>query len=234
MTVKLAIMQPYLFPYAGYFNLVGQVDKFVFYDDVNFIKGGWINRNRLLLSGDVRYFTVPLSGASPNLKINQVKLQPKAAWERKLLESIRQSYSKAPNFAACFDLLREVFDGDFDDIGALARRSVVKSAERMGYGTHFVDSSAIYGNAGLVAQERVIDICLREGARTYINLPGGKVLYSAGAFLEKGVELRFTCPALAPYRQFDKPFEPGLSIVDMMMFNSFESCAALVAQEQRV
>ncbi|WP_256250268.1 WbqC family protein [Pseudomonas sp. NBRC 111143] len=227
-------MQPYLFPYAGYFNLVGQVDKFVFYDDVNFIKGGWINRNRLLLSGDVRYFTVPLSGASPNLKINQVKLQPKAVWARKLLEGIRQSYSKAPNFTACFDLLLEVFDGDFDDIGALARRSVVKSAERMGFGVEFVDSSGIYGNTELTAQDRVIDICVRENAHTYVNLPGGKALYSSEAFLEKGVELCFTRPELAPYPQFDKPFEPGLSIVDMMMFNDFERCAALVAQQQSV
>ncbi|MDF9617281.1 WbqC family protein [Pseudomonas entomophila] len=225
-------MQPYLFPYAGYFNLVAQVDKFVFYDDVNFIKGGWINRNRLLLSGDVRYFTVPLSGASPNLKINQVKVQPKAAWERKLLESIRQSYAKAPHFAACFDLIKDVLDGDAESIAALARRSIIKSAERLGYDVAFVETSAIYGNAELSAADRVIDICVKEQASQYVNLPGGKDLYSHDAFARRGVALHFSRPALAAYAQFRAPFEAGLSIVDMMMFNDFETCAALIAQER--
>ena len=73
--MKLAIMQPYLFPYLGYFQLIAAVDKFVFYDDVNFIKNGWINRNRLLISGKVNYITIPLSGASSFLKINQVLVQ---------------------------------------------------------------------------------------------------------------------------------------------------------------
>ena len=70
--MKLAIMQPYLFPYVGYYQLAAAVDKFVFYDDVNYMKGGWINRNRLIISGQVKYFTLPLVNGSPNNKINEV------------------------------------------------------------------------------------------------------------------------------------------------------------------
>lgn len=225
-------MQPYLFPYAGYFNLLGQVDHFVFYDDVNFIKGGWINRNRLILSGEVHYFTIPLQGASPNLKINQIKIQPKKAWERKILESIRQSYSKAPNFRLCFDLIKEVFDTDSEQIAVLAKRSVIKVSERLGYPQVFTESSEVYGNSFLSGAERVIDICKLEDASTYINLPGGKALYEHSSFAKAGIELRFSRPALVSYDQFGRNFEAGLSVIDMMMFNSFEDCVALIGQER--
>lgn len=227
--MKLAIMQPYLFPYAGYFSLVGQVDKFVFYDDVNFIKAGWINRNRLLISGDIRYFTVPLSGASPNIKINEVKVQPRATWERKLLTSIEQSYSKAPNFRATFDLIQEILGvGDFVNIGQLAKRSVRICADRIGVSTEFVESSTIYENQHLSATDRLIDICLREQANIYVNQPGGRSLYSAKEFSVRGVSLEFNDAPLKHYKQFSGDFAPGLSVLDMMMFNSFEECKSLI------
>ena len=227
--MKLAIMQPYLFPYAGYFSLVGQVDKFVFFDDVNFIKAGWINRNRLLISGDVRYFTVPLSGASQNLKINEVKVQPRATWERKLLTSIEHSYSKAPNFRETFDLVQEVLGvGEFENIGQLAKRSVRICADRIGVSTEFVESSTIYENQHLSAADRLIDICLREGANVYVNQPGGRSLYSADEFSEKGISLAFNDSLLKNYKQFSGDFTPGLSVLDMMMFNTFEECKSLI------
>lgn len=124
--MNIAVMQPYLFPYAGYFNLLAQVDKFVFFDDVNYINRGWINRNRLLLAGDVRYFTIPLIKASQNLKINQIYIQPKDIWLQKTLHTIKQSYAKAPNFHAVYDLLKEVFAGDSLTISDMARDSIKK------------------------------------------------------------------------------------------------------------
>lgn len=227
--MKLAIMQPYLFPYAGYFSLIGQVDKFVFYDDVNFIKGGWINRNRLLISGDVRYFTVPLSGASPHLKINEVKVQARALWERKLLAGIEQSYSKAPNFEKAFDCVREVLGvGEFDSIAQLAKRSVRISAERIGLPVEFVESSTIYENQYLSASNRVMDICLKEGADVYVNQPGGRSLYDDLEFSSKGISLKFNDSPLRVYKQFSDQFIPGLSVLDMMMFNTFEECRSLI------
>ncbi|QQZ37589.1 WbqC family protein [Pseudomonas sp. SK2] len=227
--MKLAIMQPYLFPYAGYFSLIRQVDKFVFYDDVNFIKGGWINRNRLLVGGEARYFTVPLSGASPNLKINEVKVQARAVWERKLLACIQQSYSKAPNFKKAFDCVREVLGfNEFENIAQLAKRSIIISAERMGLAVDFVESSAIYGNQHLSASSRVLDICLKEGADIYVNQPGGRSLYDSLEFSSKGIALRFNDAPLRAYKQFSEHFTPGLSVLDMMMFNSFEECGSLI------
>ncbi|MGC3895547.1 WbqC family protein [Pseudomonas urmiensis] len=230
--MKLAIMQPYFFPYAGYFSLIDQVDKFVFYDDVGFIKGGWINRNRLLMAGEARYFTVPLCGASPNLKINQVKVQPREMWERKLLASIQQSYSKAPNFAMAFDCLREVLGaGEYEGIAQLAKRSIRLTAERIGLSASFVESSAVYGNQHLCSSARVIDICQKECADVYINPLGGRGLYDNDDFLDVGILLKFNDAPLRFYKQFSGEFVPGLSVLDMMMFNTFEECKFLICSD---
>lgn len=220
--MKLAIMQPYLFPYVGYFGLVGSVDKFVFYDDVNFIKNGWINRNRLFLSGDVRYFTIPLAGASSNLKINEVKIQAKNIWQRKLIETIRQAYSKAPYLKQTLDLIGDILNIESENISDFAKRSVVKTTERLSLGTTFVESSSFYNNQSLSGAARVVDICLRENACEYLNLPGGKELYSDDYFANKNIRIEFVEPNLRQYPQFDREFVPGLSVIDVLMFNSFD------------
>lgn len=226
--MKLAVMQPYLFPYAGYFELISCVDKFVFFDDVNYINRGWVNRNRLFLAGEVRYFTIPLLKASQNLKINQIDIQSREIWERKILDTIRQSYSKAPNFNSTFDLVRDVFSTNSETIADLARQSVQKTCDRLGFDTEFVKTSAVYDNSGLKGQERILDICIKEGARYYLNLPGGRELYDEKEFANKGISLEFCTSKLAPYPQFEREFLSGLSIIDMLMFEDFDSCASLI------
>jgi hypothetical protein len=224
--MKLAIMQPYFFPYIGYFQLVAAVDKFVFYDDVNFIKNGWINRNRLYLGGAVRYITVPLSGASPFLKINQVDIQDGEAWRRKILESVRHSYSKAPYFDAVNSLLSGVLLSETTKIGELAKKSVVDIAAYLGLQTEFVHTSTVYQNQSLSGSARVLDICAQEQAQEYHNPPGGRDLYSEREFRERGIKLSFIEPTLARYKQFADEFMPGLSILDVLMFNSPEAVRA--------
>jgi hypothetical protein len=227
--MKLAIMQPYLFPYAGYYSLVASVDKFVFYDDVDFIKGGWINRNRLILSGDVRYFTVPLSGASSNQKINQVGFQSRSQWERKLMASINQSYAKAPYLAQCLELIVDVFDTDATDIATLAKRSVEKVSCYLGLSTEFVQTSARYDNSHLRGADRVVDICIKEKAGVYMNLPGGRALYDSAHFQSSDIVLEFLESPLRAYPQFGEDFVAGLSVLDMLMFNDAVSCRHLIA-----
>lgn len=226
--MKLAIMQPYLFPYVGYFNLASQVDKFVFYDDVSYIKNGWINRNRLIFSGEVKYFTIPLRGASSNLLINKVEMQPKSVWLRKILESIKQSYSKAPNFQQCYEFIVGVLDNDTVSISELAKHSVVSTSKLLGLGTNFIYTSSIYENAHLKGVERVIDICSKERADMYVNLPGGQNLYEEQIFRDFGIELKFIQPNLLQYQQFRGDFIPALSILDVLMFNDLETCKDLV------
>lgn len=217
--MKLAIMQPYLFPYIGYFQLAAASDRFVFYDDVNFIKNGWINRNRIALGDDIRYLTVPLSGASPSLKINEVAVQPPGVWLRKTLEQVRHAYARAPYYAPVSELVARILSAPAHDIGELAARSVTAICDYVGIRTEFVPSSTIYANAQLKSVERVLDICRAEHATTYVNLPGGRALYSADTFAAAGIELAFIEPDLRSYPQSGTPFIPALSILDVLMFN---------------
>src|SRR5208283_1135183 len=123
--MKLAIMQPYLFPYLGYFQLIAAVDKFVLYDDVAFIKQGWVNRNQILLHGKPHLFSVPLQGASSNKTIRDtlVSFHEYPRWKDKFLKTITLAYSKAPQFEPTRSLLSDVIDSNFGNIGELAWRS---------------------------------------------------------------------------------------------------------------
>lgn len=212
-------MQPYLFPYIGYFQLLSHVDRFVFYDDVNFIKNGWINRNRLGLDGEAKYFTVPLNAASAFQKIRDVAITPADGWRRKLGESIRHAYRKAPHFAPVSSLVANVFDTDTLHIGQLAKTSVRQVANYLGLKTEFIDSSVRYGNADLRGMDRVLDICRREQATDYFNVPGGRALYEPGAFVERGIRLHFIEPLPFEYAQGKSNFLPSLSIIDVLMYN---------------
>lgn len=217
--MKLAIMQPYLFPYLGYFQLVDAVDRFVFYDDVNYIKGGWINRNRLLLGGGVSWFTIPLNGASPHKKINEVRVQPDDMWRRKLLASVRHGYSRAPYFRQAHSLLEEILQSGETSLSELACTSIVSVSRYLGLEVQFVHSAGRYGNEALSGSARILDICRQEGATEYHNLPGGEALYSPDSFRAAGIELRFVQCELDEYRQFGSSFQSGLSILDVLMFN---------------
>ncbi|MFM0282482.1 WbqC family protein [Paraburkholderia sediminicola] len=231
--MKLAIMQPYLFPYLGYFQLVAAADKFVFYDDVNYIKNGWINRNRLLLGNTVRYITVPLAGASPSRKINEVEVLPRERWLRKMLEAIRHAYARAPHYARVSELVGDTLSSATTDISTLASLSVIETSRYLQINTDFVPSSALYGNAGLNGADRVLDICMTEKADAYVNLPGGQALYERKDFDSLGISLGFIQPNLRPYRQFDDTFHPGLSIVDALMFNSADQVKAMLTEKVR-
>lgn len=227
--MKLAIMQPYFFPYLGYFQLIAAVDKFAFYDDVNFIKNGWINRNRICLAGAPRYITVPLAGASPFQKIDQVELKEGDQWRKKMIESIRHAYSRAPNFTPINSLVCDVLHSDVENIADLAKASVVSVCNYLQIKTEFVSSSRIYRNDELSGEARVIDICRQEAAGEYWNLPGGRDLYDRSNFCAAGIQLNFVDPTLSPYPQGSLSFHKGLSIIDVLMFNARDAVQSMLA-----
>ena len=218
-------MQPYLFPYLGYFQLIAAVDRFVVYDDVSFIKNGWINRNRILGGGaagrepEPAYFTVPLEGASSFKAIREVGVSPDPRWRAKLLKTLAQTYARAPCFREVYPLVESVLGATEARVSALAVASLRAVAAYLALEAEFVPSSAAYENGELRGQERVLDICRREGATTYVNPSGGRELYARDAFAARGVTLRFLEPQLRAYPQLRPPFVPGLSIIDVLMFN---------------
>jgi WbqC-like protein family len=228
--MKIAIMQPYFFPYIGYFQLVYAVDKFVFYDDVTFIKQGWINRNRVLLKNSDHYITLRLNGASSNKLINEINAIPT---NDKLIKTIAQAYFNAPFFKEVFPLIENTFSimNELRSISRIAESTVKKISEYLNLTTIFETSSELYSKTkSLGREERLIEICLRNAADTYINPFGGKELYNRDRFKNEGINLLFIKNQLPVYTQFKNEFIPGLSIIDVMMFNSTEKVREMLCQ----
>lgn len=224
-------MQPYLFPYLGYFQLIRAVDAFVIYDDVNFIKGGWINRNFILAQGDKQLITLPLQGASPNLLINQVTVGGR---QNKLVETIRHTYSKAPRFDSVFPMLEDILMQQEKNLARFLENQLRQICAYLGLKPVWHISSTLKKDNDQRGQEKVLDICKELGASQYINVPGGKALYDKDAFADKGLQLSFIQPKTVPYRQFGKGFVPNLSIIDVMMFNDQEQCLKLLKEFELV
>ncbi|MFA5944456.1 MAG: WbqC family protein [Candidatus Thermoplasmatota archaeon] len=212
-------MQPYAFPYVGYFQLAASVDRFVFFDDVDFIKRGWINRNRILLDGRIHPITIPVRHVDLGTKINKVHLAEERDYlHHKLLPTLKRAYCKAENFHDAFPVVEGILLDKTAGIGALAKASVRGILDYLGIRVDFVESSTKYENQGLRGQTRIIDICLREAATHYHNPAGGQDLYEEERFEACGLGLRFVQPKLHPYRQVGTgPFVPGLSILDLVL-----------------
>ncbi|MDI9864028.1 WbqC family protein [Flectobacillus sp. DC10W] len=220
--MKLAIMQPYIFPYIGYFQLIKAVDKFVIYDDVNFINRGWINRNRILVNGKDSLFTIPLKEASQNKLINEIEVNWDDAWKVKWFKTLEQSYKKAPFFQQIKPIVEQTLELEKTIFSEIIVENLKLINAYLGITTEIIPSSSIYQNTDLKAQTRILDICLQEKANHYINPIGGIELYQKEIFEEKGMQLNFIKSKPVQYPQLKNDFVPWLSILDVLMFNSVE------------
>lgn len=220
---KVAIMQPYFFPYIGYFQMIKAVDTFVFYDDVNYIKGGWINRNRILINQEAKYITVPLANSSSNKLINEIEIKKNAKELTTLYKSVYFNYKKAPHFSKVIKLLEEVMDGEELSISSLAIKSVRLVSNYLDLKTNFLISSKDFPSTReLERTERLLKICKNLDAVQYINAFNGRDLYSKEDFINRNIELNFLKPLEVNYNQYENKFVPWLSILDVLMFNSIE------------
>lgn len=228
--MKLGIMQPYFMPYIGYWQLLNSVDRYVIYDDVNFIKGGWINRNRILLNGEAKYFNVPMIGAGSFKKINEISVNTDRRIQDKNLRVIEAAYHKAPFYPEVFELLEGILRCDETNLAAYITRSIRKVMEYIGISTELVLSSQLNKDCDLKGQDKVVEICKILGATEYYNAIGGQSLYSFTEFAKSGIALNFVQTDDIVYKQFDNDFVPNLSIVDVMMFNSVDAIREMLNQ----
>lgn len=223
-------MQPYFFPYIGYFQIINIVDKFVIYDDVNYIKNGWINRNKLIISNKSRYVTVPVTNASTNHLINETKIVDYKRFKNKFFKKLKFNYNKAPYYDKIIDLLHKIFNDSFSYIYKFNIRSLQKIIRFLGINTELIISSDTFNNQILESQNRVINICKETNANKYYNLIGGKGLYDKNSFLKENIELYFIRPKNIYYEQFDEKFISHLSIIDILMFNDKEKVSEMLNQ----
>lgn len=203
--------------------MVEAADKFVFYDDVNYIKGGWINRNRLIVNNEPWYFSATLRGASSFKKINEIEINLSQKHLKKILNTVRQNYSKAPYFSNVMALIENTFQSESNVISELAGQSVIDVSTYLGIDTQFHYSSNLsFGHNTEDRAERLLKIAKGFNENTYINPEGGKDLYRKDYFKTKDISLYFIQSSLRSYEQFSKEFIPGLSIIDVLMHNSIK------------
>jgi len=214
-------MQPYFFPYIGYFQLIGAVDLFIVYDNIKYTKKGWISRNRLLSNGKDVTFSLPLKGDSDYLDICDRELA--ADFNRdKWLNQIIGAYRSAPCFAQTLPLVEQIMRHEDTNLFRFLHHSIVRTCEHLGIATEIRISSSMAIDHDLKNQDKVLALCEAAGTGTYVNAIGGKDLYSKEAFKEKGFELKFIQSKPFEYPQFGDVFVPWLSIVDVMMFNPLD------------
>lgn len=227
--MKLGIMQPYFFPYIGYWQLINAVDKFVIYDDVNYIKSGWINRNSILVNGEAKLINIRMNKASSNKLINEIEIAHNDIYNKKLLKTIKESYSKAPFFENVFSLVENVINQDQKNLAKYLELSIREVCKYLGIDTEIMISSEISKNNDFKGQDKVIEICKLLYADQYINAIGGQALYSTLDFASQGIKLKFLKTDDIRYRQIaENKFVPNLSIIDVIMFNEPQKVNAML------
>lgn len=211
----LAVMQPYLFPYIGYYQLAYHCDMFIFYDDVNYIKGGYINRNNILTRNGKQLFTIPVNQASSFKKINELEFSNNI---KKVLATIQQAYSKSPNFELIYPIIEKVLLSDDRNVAKITSNSIIEVFKYLELPFNYEYSSNIDYDRELDAKNKLFSFCKLYNAKKYVNTPGGKNLYNKDEFKKNNIELGFIETDNIIYTQFNNDkFESNLSIIDLLM-----------------
>lgn len=218
--MKTAIMQPYFLPYIGYWQLLNTVDQFVVYDNIEYTKKGWFNRNRFIENDHDRLFTIPLKKDSDYLPVHKRSRSDSSDKEiAHILRIIEQNYKKAPYFDSTFPIIKDCFLSSETNLFKYIHNSIQTVANYLGIDTKIIISSNVAIDHGLKAEKKVLAICKALKTETYINSIGGVELYDKARFAAHNLDLRFLKANLRAYPQFKEPFVPGLSIIDVLMFN---------------
>lgn len=226
--MKLAVMQPYVFPYLGYIHLMSAVDEFILLDDVQFIAQGWIHRNQILVHGKPHLFTIPIQQHSLSTPISEVRLSKFERFCEKFFKTLEAAYRKAPFYDETRELVHCALAPGVERISVLAERTLMLLSEQLGMGASILRASSFALPDSLRGVERVLKLCELRSARTYVNASGGTELYRAADFESRGIELKFVESRFREYPQFSGTFVPHLSILDVLMFNGREGTRALL------
>ena len=223
-------MQPYFLPYIGYWQLMNAVDRFVVYDNIQYTKRGWINRNRILVNGQPQYFTLPLKHDSDFKNVDQRRLVDD--WETykwKLMRKITAVYKQAPFFKDTDEVLLDCFECANYNLFRFILNSLYMVKGYLDIHTPLIRSSTINIDHSLRGKDKVLAICKALGADRYINPCGGVELYDKQEFFNQDIELVFLKAEEHVYDQYAE-WVPWLSILDIMMFNQVETIQQMLSQ----
>jgi len=227
-------MQPYFFPYIGYFQLMAYVDRWVVFDETQFIHKGWVNRNRVLhpdIQKQWQYVTVPLAKKSRDEQICNLLIHPDDGWRNQILGKLTSYRKKAPYYAETMDFVADCFDCKEQSLVAFLVSLLRKTQEHIGFDTQ-IDVQSDLDLAVLHVEHAgqwSLRIAEQLGASSYINPAGGAGLFREGEFNDAGIELRFLESQSSPYDQGGRDFVAGLSIIDVLMWNGKEAVKSMLS-----
>jgi len=220
-------MQPYFFPYIGYFQLIAASDQLVVYDNIKYTKKGWINRNRFLLNGKDTIFTIPLKKDSDILDVRDRRISPE--FQRgKLVEQLKAAYLRAPQFDNVFPQIAKIIGYGSDNLFEYVSHSIQCLCNLLEIETQFIVSSQVPIDHNLRNQDKLLALCSELAASHYLNPIGGAELYSREQFNVAGIKLNFIKTKPIKYTQFGNVFIPNLSIIDVLMFNTLDQVKHMI------
>lgn len=227
--MKLAIMQPYPFPYIGYFELMARVDRWVVLDVVQYTRRNWMNRNRILRPDEGwQYFVLPVSKMPLGASMRQIRLTNPDEAQRRLLAQLQHYRKRAPYFPKVMDMVCDVFSrvktNRLVDLNVASLNAVGEMLE-IPTTLELCSSLGELENVEYSGQV-VLQIAKRLNADIYINLPGGREIYDPREWTASGIRLAFTKMNDLSYECAPYAFEPNLSILDVLMWNSAEEIRA--------
>ncbi|KAB7675548.1 WbqC family protein [Plesiomonas shigelloides] len=230
--MKLAIMQPYFFPYIGYFSLIMQSDEFIVFDTPQFMRKGWIERNRIgKLTGGSVYIKVPLNKAELSTKIKDMSIDNTIDWRGKMLAQLEIYKKRAPFYDDVFALVKEVLNTETSSIVHLNKTALEKVCNYLRIDRKF----KVFSEMNLEIEspqapdEWALNICKALDVKCYVNAAGGESFFDKSKYTNNNIELCFINQPIEKYKQFGHEFEPGLSIIDVMMFNSPEEIIQMLS-----
>ncbi len=218
--MKIGIMQPYFFPYLGYFQLLNMVDRYVVYDNAKFANNKWGFRNQILINGAPSYVRIKTKKASQNKLFNEIEVSGDTEAREKTMQTVECAYGKAPHFSEVMPMLEQFFRADYKNLAECSIASNRLVCDYLGIKTELLLMSDLECDRDAKRQYRIYDVCKALDCDEYINSIGGTELYDFEEFRENGIELAFLKTDDITYPQFGGEFVPNLSIIDVMMFNS--------------
>lgn len=231
--MKVGIMQPYFFPYIGYFQLIQATDKWVVFDTPQYISKGWINRNRVLHSNPSKeslYFTVPIKKHKREAKINSILINDNGQWKKRIFGQLTSYKRKSPYYSEVLKLVHKVFEYRTNNLSDF----VVNSLDEICKYLEIDFDYFVFSEMGLSINQVehsgqwALKIADAMGAEEYINPPGGYILFDEEEFIQKNIKLKFLKPRLTPYKQRRDGFVSSLSILDIIMWNSKEEVRGML------
>lgn len=221
--MKLGIMQPYFFPYLGYFDLINCVDKWVVFDTAQYIRHGWVNRNRILHpKSGWQYIIVALKKHSRTTPIKEIEISDGMDWKSRILGQIMHYKKQAPFFEETIDFVEICLSNDETSLSRLNGSVLKKVCEKLNiqFDLNYFSEMDIELNPIESPGDWALRISEAIGANEYVNPPGGAHLFDAAKFEDKGIRL-----TIREFKNFEyscrrKEFIPGLSIIDVFMWNS--------------